>query len=58
MTTEELKAAMRQYADEHFPAGWEVASFQLCLGRPDRAERFIVLPDDPPAAPRPRQDAA
>ena len=58
MTTDELKRAMREYAEEHFPGRWDVASFQLGLGRPDRAERLIVLPDDPPAPPRPRPDAA
>lgn len=43
MSAEELKAAMRQYADEHFPQ-WREASIMVGLGAGVPAEVLVILP--------------
>ena len=53
MSAEELKAAIREYADEHLP-GWRVASLSIRIGgvldNPDEQLVVIASPAQPQAS--------
>lgn len=43
MTAEQLKAAVREYAEEAFGDDWDAASVLITLGPAPRAETLMVL---------------
>ena len=49
MSAEELKAAVREYAEEHHSQSWDVASICVSRGAGNEPETLIVTP----ATPRP-----
>ena len=65
MSAEELKTAVREYANENFP-GWRSASITIIvgeIGNDDDWERLLVAPTShqgpgqPPLSPSSHQDA-
>lgn len=55
MSAEQIKAAVREYANETRPGGWRIASVTVVFGGPDEYERLVVTPEssdpEPPAPP-------
>lgn len=47
MTAEDVKAAVREYADAEFPAGWTCASVMVRPVGVGDAQTLLVLPTPP-----------
>ena len=57
MNAEQIKQAVREYAEREFPAGWDCATVIICAGKGHAAETLLVVryPDvSPPSGSRPR----
>ena len=48
MTADQLKAAVREYADREFPGGWDGAGVTISRGPGEEPETLIIRPQTPP----------